>query len=115
MLRTLALALACVLVAAPVAEAKKHKSHARVAKHAKHAKPTRAEKRATALARVVDAPPPTRVASVEHRPAQPPAEVTSSPPRAAAPEPVASPPVEHGPLGPQAGDDEVPGSRMKKR
>ncbi|HEX6839840.1 MAG TPA: hypothetical protein VF334_24865 [Polyangia bacterium] len=99
------LALACVLVAAPPAMAKKRHGRAHVAKKAKKAK------RGKALVRVQTAPPPTRVAAVEQHPAPP---VVSAP--APMPTPVAapSPPVEHGPMGPQATDDEVPGSRMKR-
>src|SRR6185312_2059628 len=112
MLRTLVLALACVLVAAPAAQAKKRKAHAHVAKRAKKAK--RSPK---AFARVQPAPPPTRVAAAEQHPAPPPVEHPAPAVEHAAPEatPAPSPPVEHGPMGPQATDDEVPGSKMKKR
>ncbi|HEY2744647.1 MAG TPA: hypothetical protein VGL86_08490 [Polyangia bacterium] len=106
MLRTLAIALAFV-VAGPTAQAKKRHPHA-----VKHA-----PKRAATKARPHDVlvqtePPPTKVAAVEQHPA--PAVVVHAAPTPAAP-PAASPPVEHGPLGPQDGDDEVPGTRQKKR
>jgi hypothetical protein len=106
MMRTLVLVLACVLLAAPGADAKKpRRPHAakRVAKSKKSKK---------ALVTVQKAPPPTRVAAVEQHPAPPPEVSTPAPTLAATPAP--SPPVEHGPLGPQAGDDEVPGTRMKR-
>lgn len=116
MLRTILLALACVLVAAPPVMAKKRHGHAHAAKKAKRGK---------RLVRMQTAAP-TRVAAVEQHPAPElnkrsinsdapsPAAATPSVP---APEPAAapSPPVAHGPMGPQDSDDEVPGSRMKKR
>jgi hypothetical protein len=118
MLRTLALVLACVFLAASPAVAKKRhaaaRGHAHAAKKSKHAAKL-ARGRASALS--------TRVAAVDTRPTltetrapTPRAEPTPAP--RAEPTPVAtpapSPPVEHGPLGPQAGDDEVPGSRTKR-
>jgi hypothetical protein len=107
MLRTLALVVACVTMAAsPAALAKKRHPAA----HG-HAHAGKKGKRPTPLVRVQKAPPPTRVAAASTRvePAPPP-EVSTPAPTVVAP----SPPVEHGPLGPQAGDDEVPGSRMKR-
>jgi len=99
MMRTLVLVLACVLVAAPSAHAKKRHPKTHAAKHKKAKK--------AAFARVRTQPPPTRVAAVETRiaPTPAPSEVAAPPP---------SPPVEHGPMGPQATDDEVPGSKMKR-
>jgi len=110
MMRTLVLVLACVLLAAPAADAKKpRRPHAskRVAKSKKSKK---------ALVRVQKAPPPTRVAAVEQHPAPPPEVSTpaATPALTVTSAPSPSPPVEHGPLGPQAGDDEVPGTRMKR-
>jgi hypothetical protein len=113
MLRTIVLALACVLVAAPPVMAKKRHGHA--------AKKVKRGKRLVRMQRAA----PTRVAAVEQHPApelikrsinsETPPPAAASP--AAAPDPVAapSPPVAHGPMGPQDSDDEVPGSRMKKR
>ena len=121
MLRTLALALAFVVgvVAAPAAQAKKHRAHARPGKHAaKHtAKASKRARPGDAMARVEDAPPPTRVASAAEHPAPAVAEHPAPAHATPAPEvaPAPSPPVEHGPLGPQDADDEVPGSRAKKR
>jgi hypothetical protein len=108
MMRTLVLVLACVLWAAPAADAKKpRRPHAskRVAKSKKSKK---------ALAMVHKAPPPTRVAAAEQHPAPPPEVSTPTPAATPSIAPAPSPPVEHGPLGPQAGDDEVPGTRMKR-
>jgi hypothetical protein len=99
MLRSLVLALALIVVVAPAANAKKHRPAAhktkkvRVTKHA-----------------------PTRVAAAVEVPATPPAHTVATPP---APAPAAIPPaaepVARGPAVSQAADDEVPGSRMKKR
>jgi len=106
MMHTVMLAFACVLVAAAPAMAKKRQAHP-------HAAKTKKAKRTESLAHVRTAPPPTRVAAVEQHPTPPP-EVAAPPAAATATAPAPSPPVEHGPLGPQATDDEVPGSRMKR-
>jgi hypothetical protein len=109
MMRTLVLVLACVLLAALPADAKKKHARPHAAKHKKAAP--------RALARVKAAPPPTRVAAAEHRmePTSPSPAVAPTPAPTPPPAAAPSPPVEHGPLGPQDTDDEVPGSRMKKR
>ena len=110
-MRTVMLALACVLVATPPAMAKK--------KHARpHALKLKKGKRGKALARSPK-PAPTRVAAVERHaapsePTPPAPSPSSAPAPSVAPSPAPSPPVEHGPMGPQASDDEVPGSRMKR-
>jgi hypothetical protein len=111
MMRTLVLVLACVLLAAPPADAKK-KHPARG--HALKAK-AKGKKSKPALVRVEHARP-TRVAAAEHRLEPTPSAPAVAPAPAPTPPPVAAstPPVEHGPMGPQDGDDEVPGSRMKK-
>jgi len=114
MLRTLALVLACVLAAAPAAHAKKRPTHAR-AKHAAHkAKPKGKASHQTALAKVQELPRPRVAAAVEH-PAPPP-EVSAprAEPRVETSAPAPSPPVTHGPMGPQEADDKVPGSKMKR-
>lgn len=108
MMRTLVLVLACVLVAAPSAHAKKRHPKTHVAKHKKAKK--------AVFARVRTAPPPTRVAAVETRiePTAPTPTRTPTPTPTRTPEAEVAPPVEHGPMGPQATDDEVPGSKMKR-
>ncbi len=104
MLRTLLLVLACVTVAAAPAWAKKHHAAAHRRAHA-----TRRAKGPRPLVWVRKVPPPTRVAVVDP---PPPAAAAMAPagPVAA----VSAVEVTHGPLGPQASDDEVPGSRMKR-
>ena len=116
MMRTVMLALACVLVAAPPAMAKKRHAHAHAAKAKKSKRPRR-------LVRVHNVAP-TRVAAAEERltPAASPAAASPSASPALASPPPASPPpaaepaptIDRGPMGPQATDDEVPGSRMKR-
>jgi len=116
MMRTIMVALACVLFTAAPATAKKR----HVAAHKRAHAAAKKHKGPKALVRVQPSPPPTRVASAEQHPA--PAVVSTpapTPTRTPAlsvsdPTPAPSPPVEHGPLGPQAGDDEVPGTRMKR-
>jgi hypothetical protein len=128
MLRTLVLALVCVFVAAPPALAKKRHAAAHGRAHAAHA--AKKSKRQKALVRMQKTAPPTRVASVERRveptlpevattrataaPVAPVAPVARPAIAAAEPTPEPAPPVAHGPVGPQASDDEVPGSRMKR-
>ena len=115
-LRTLALVLTVVaLAASPAAAKKRHpaRGHTRAANKSMHAKAAGRE-RATALSR--------RVAAVDTRPTlassttpSPTVRATPAPPPPAEVATPAPPPaVDHGPLGPQAGDDEVPGSRMKR-
>jgi len=112
MMRTLVLVLACVLLAAPSADAKK-KHPARG--HAQKAS-LKGKKSKKVLVRV-DHAAPTRVASAEHRlePTPPAPAVAPTPAPTPPPAAASSPPVAHGPMGPQATDDEVPGSRMKNR
>ncbi len=106
MLRAIGLALLCVSVAAAPAAAKKKHPPA----HAKKSSPRRPQAlalrapKAKPLVRIESTRPPTRVAASVERPA------TAAPPEVTAPPPA---PVAHV-LGPQAGDDEVPGSRMKR-
>ena len=134
MLRTLALVLACVSLAASPAAAKKRHASARVgrahaAKKSKHAKAAARGHGSALSARLAatdtrstltSAPTPSLAPSPPARATPSPASAptpratpTPSPPAEVA-TPAPSPPVEHGPLGPQAGDDEVPGSRMKR-
>ena len=110
MMRTLVLVLACVLLAAPSAADAKKPRRPHASKRA-----AKIKKSKKALVRVQKSTPPTRVAAAEHR-VEPATHEPTPPPAAAtpAPEPPPPPPVSHGPLGPQAGDDEVPGSRMKR-
>lgn len=104
--RAIGLALLCVsLTAAPAAAKKKHPPP-----HAKKSSVRRPQAlalrapKARPLVRIERTTPPPRVAASVERPA------AASPPQVTAPPPA---PVAHV-LGPQAGDDEVPGSRMKR-
>ena len=112
MMRTVMLALACVLVAAAPAAAKKRHGHA-------HAAKAKRSKRPKPLVRGHHVAPPRFAAAEEH---PTPAPLVSTPPPTPTPTPTPAPPpaaepaptVDRGPMGPQASDDEVPGSRMKR-
>jgi hypothetical protein len=113
MLRTIAFALCCVSFAAPsTALAKKKHPAPQAKKSAKRPKALALKSPHGKLARVDKSLPPTRVAAVSA------VEPTSMPTPAAAPAtaPAATSMPSQAPhvLGPQSGDDEVPGSRMKR-
>ncbi|MGZ3440908.1 MAG: hypothetical protein ACXVDD_15395 [Polyangia bacterium] len=128
MLRTLALVLACVSLAASPAVAKKRhasaRSHAHAVKKGKRAKasahhgPTALSARLAAVdsraTLTSSSPTPSLAPAPAPRATPTPRPTPAPPPPAEVATPAPSPPVEHGPLGPQAGDDEVPGSRMKR-
>jgi hypothetical protein len=98
-MRKLLVVIALVLVAAsPIQAKKRHTAHG--TKRVKHA------------AVKVQKSPPTRLASA----AEPKPEIAVTPPApVASPSASAAPPVPRGPAVEQAGDDEVPGARMKRR
>lgn len=112
MLRTVAFALLCVAAAASPAAAKKKHPPAHAKRSAKRPKALALHAPRGKLARADKPVAPMRVAASTIEPTTLP---SSSPPATvavAAPTPAPAP-MPHL-LGPQAGDDEVPGSRMKR-